>query len=147
QRPHRAARLPVPARRRPDRAAARPRRRRQRTPNPRARRAPRGDRRRRRPRTHARHPPDHHAHPAQGGSAMSSNPVRPTVPHRGITTLLALVAPTAVLTAAAVLTWSWRTDLPNPVAVHWGTGDGPDGFASLTSSLATMAIIGVLMAV
>lgn len=80
---------------------------------------------------------------------MSSNsvPTRPSVPHRGITTLLALVAPTAVLTAAAALTWSWREDLPDPVAVHWGTGEGPDGFASLTSSLATMAIIGVLMAV
>lgn len=80
---------------------------------------------------------------------MSSNPAptRPTVPHRGVTTLLALVAPTAVLTAAAALTWSWRDDLPTPVAVHWGTGGGPDGFASLASSLTTMAIIGVLMAV
>lgn len=80
---------------------------------------------------------------------MSSNPApaRPSVPHRGLTTLLALVAPTAVLTAAAALTWSWREDLPDPVAVHWGTGEGPDGFASLGSSLATMAIIGVLLAV
>lgn len=80
---------------------------------------------------------------------MSSNPApaRPTVPHRGVTTLLALVAPTAVLTTAAALTWSWRDDLPTPVAVHWGTGGGPDGFASLASSLTTMAIIGVLLAV
>ena len=40
-------------------------------------------------------------------------------------TALALVA------VAAIVVWSWRDDLPDPIASHWGAGSAPDGFMSL----------------
>lgn len=37
----------------------------------------------------------------------------------------------AVLAAAGVTVWSWRSELPDPVASHWGAGGRPDGFSSV----------------
>lgn len=58
---------------------------------------------------------------------------RTAVPHRTSSTLLGLVLPLALLFAAAALALSWRDDLPDPVAVHFGAGGTVDGYGSLTS--------------
>ncbi|WP_029289452.1 DUF1648 domain-containing protein [Cellulomonas sp. HZM] len=71
-----------------------------------------------------------------------SNPV----PDRLRTTLLTLVVPVALLAAATAVALSWADDLPDPVAVHWGT-DGPDGFGSLASAIWPMLLTGVVTSV
>jgi len=50
-----------------------------------------------------------------------------------------------VLAGSAGLAWSWRADLPDPVASHWGVGGGPDGFSSLGGVLAVLLGIGGAM--
>lgn len=73
---------------------------------------------------------------------MSSTSERPTA-----RLLVASTAvPVAVTVASAVLLWSWRTDLPDPVARHWGA-DGADGFSSLTTVIVMAVIMGLMFAV
>lgn len=67
-------------------------------------------------------------HPAGEPAASRS------VPFRFQTTLWALLVPLAITAVAIALAWSWRDELPDPVASHWG-GDGPDGFAPLSQGL------------
>src|SRR5262245_47556912 len=43
-----------------------------------------------------------------------------------------------VLAAAALIAWSWRSQLPDPVASHWGTVDRPDGFSTLSRLIAVV---------
>ncbi len=62
---------------------------------------------------------------------------RTPVPHRGASTLLGLVPSALVLVVTALLATSWRDDLPDPVATHFGP-DGADGFGSLGSTLAVL---------
>ena len=73
---------------------------------------------------------------------------RPTSPapsapptHRLSSALLGLVLPLVILAGATALAWSWKDDLPDPVATHWGSG-GVDGFSSLAGALAGAAGIG-----
>jgi hypothetical protein len=47
-----------------------------------------------------------------------------------------------ILLGAAALIWSWRDQLPDPVATHWGIRGVPDGFSSLGGSLAVLLGIG-----
>lgn len=68
-----------------------------------------------------------------------ATPVRTPVPHRGATTLLGLVVPVAVLATGTAVALSWRADLPDPVALHWGT-DGPDGFGPFAGALAPLLL-------
>jgi len=68
------------------------------------------------------------------------------VPHRVATTLLTLVVPVALLVIATLVALSWSDQLPDPVAVHWGT-DGADGFGSLASAVLPTLITGTLVAV
>ena len=70
---------------------------------------------------------------------------RTPVPHRVATTLLALVAPLVLLGIAVAVAVSWADDLPDPVAVHWGT-HGPDGFGSLAAAIVPMLVTGALLA-
>jgi hypothetical protein len=51
----------------------------------------------------------------------------------------------AVLAAAALVAWSWREELPDPVATHWGVGGVPDGFSSLNAAVAVLLGIGVVL--
>jgi len=68
---------------------------------------------------------------------------RPAVPYRGRTTLLTLLLPLAIAAATVALPWSWRDELPDPVATHWGT-HGVDGFGSYEPQvIVTAAIIAV----
>ncbi|SDC64638.1 Protein of unknown function [Sanguibacter gelidistatuariae] len=66
--------------------------------------------------------------------------------HRRSTTLLGLALPLIILVSSAVLAWSWKDTLPDPVATHWGT-DGVDGFGSLTGAIAVILVIGVLVTI
>jgi hypothetical protein len=50
----------------------------------------------------------------------------------------------AVLACAAGIAESWRGQLPDPVAIHWGV-NGPNGFSSLNVLLATLLGPGVLL--
>lgn len=59
--------------------------------------------------------------------------------------LMSTVLPLALAVGAAVLVWSWRDDLPDPVARHWGA-DGADGFSSLPTVMAMVVGLGVLFA-
>jgi len=68
------------------------------------------------------------------------------VPHRRSTTIITLVVPLLVLAAASLVALSWADDLPDPVAVHWGT-HGPDGFGSLATAILPMVVVGVLTSV
>lgn len=76
-------------------------------------------------------------------SLNSSAPVRR---HGAATTLLALVVPLAILAAAVLLTLTWRDDLPDPVATHWGT-DGPDGFSALRAYLTTSSVVAAVISI
>jgi hypothetical protein len=74
----------------------------------------------------------------------TADAARTPVPHRGLSTLLSLVPSALALVATALLVLSWRDDLPDPVAVHFGP-DGADGYGSLGSTLAVLgAVFGAL---
>lgn len=64
-------------------------------------------------------------------------PGRPPVPHRLSSTLLGLVPGLTVLVATTLVVTSWRGDLPDPVAVHFGP-DGADGYGSVGGVLALL---------
>ncbi|AEG43858.1 DUF1648 domain-containing protein [Isoptericola variabilis] len=49
---------------------------------------------------------------------------------RKVVVLASLVALGTVLLAAAIV-WTWRHELPDPVASHWSAAGEPDGFMSL----------------
>lgn len=71
-------------------------------------------------------------------SPASAVAQHPAVPFRGRTTLLALGAPAAIVATALAVAWSWRDELPHPIATHWGL-DGPDGFGSFTPNVVVPA--------
>lgn len=53
-------------------------------------------------------------------------------------TLVALV----LVAVAAAIVWSWRADLPDPIASHWSGASRPDGFMSLGAFvLTTVAMV------
>ncbi len=68
------------------------------------------------------------------------------VPYRALTTVLTLVVPVALVGAMFVVAHAWSDQLPDPVAVHFGT-DGPDGFSSLDGALWLPAGIALAVAV
>lgn len=47
-----------------------------------------------------------------------------------------------VLLVGAAIVWSWRAELPDPVASHWGAGGEPDGFSSLNGMIALLLGLG-----
>ncbi|NED98750.1 DUF1648 domain-containing protein [Phytoactinopolyspora halotolerans] len=59
--------------------------------------------------------------------------------------LAAAGIPAVVAAIGATLVQSWRDELPARVAIHWGT-DGPDGYASVTGVVTTIAAFGVAFA-
>lgn len=61
-----------------------------------------------------------------------------------ITAIWSSAVALALLAAAGVIAWSWRGELPSPVASHWSSaGARPDGFSSLAGFLAPMILVGV----
>jgi hypothetical protein len=67
------------------------------------------------------------------------------VPHRTASTVLALAVPLVLTVATVVVALSWRGDLPDPVAVHWGA-DGPDGSGTLDGFVLTSAVAAAVLA-
>ncbi len=63
-----------------------------------------------------------------------TQPAQVAVPDRARTTLLTLAVPLALACATVAVPWSWRDELPDPIAMHWGTS-GADGFGSLTPNI------------
>jgi hypothetical protein len=68
------------------------------------------------------------------------------VPHRTLTTVLTLVVPAALVASTFVVAGAWSAQLPDPVAVHFGT-DGADGFATPAGALWPPAVISLVVAV
>lgn len=60
--------------------------------------------------------------------------------------LLGAVLPIVILGAAFAIVLSWRSRLPDPMALHWGL-DGVDRVGSFTSHLLPFAIISVVLVV
>lgn len=65
----------------------------------------------------------------------ASTTVRTPAPHRGITLVWTVVVPALVTLAGSAVALSWRDDLPDPVASHWGPGGVVDGYSTLTTLL------------
>jgi len=62
---------------------------------------------------------------------------------RLMSTLLTLAAPLAVLAVGVGLALSWRGELPDPVATHWGT-EGVDGVGPFSTSLVVPVVVVLL---
>jgi hypothetical protein len=52
-----------------------------------------------------------------------------------------LVAPAIFTVVAMAIAWSWRDELPDPVATHWGPGGAADGFGSLETVLIFLPLL------
>ena len=74
-----------------------------------------------------------------------TTPVRAAVPYRARNAILTLAVPVAVQAVTTAVALSWRGDLPDLVATHWGT-DGPDGFSSVLSSVAICGVVTIALA-
>jgi hypothetical protein len=63
---------------------------------------------------------------------------------RHVTGAATTVGGLLVLVIGAAVAWSWRGELPDPVASHWGADGQPDGFSSLNTALAVLLGVGGL---
>jgi hypothetical protein len=61
------------------------------------------------------------------------------------TAVAAGLAGLTLLAIAAGIALSWRGDLPDPVATHWGIDGKPDDFSSLNTLLTMLLGLGVLL--
>ena len=52
--------------------------------------------------------------------------------------LITGVVPALIAMLGTVLMLSWASDLPDPIAVHWGPSGGPDGYGSLAEPIAVL---------
>jgi uncharacterized membrane protein len=75
-------------------------------------------------------------------ATSSSNP-RPAARHRTAGWVIAVGL--AVLVAATAVAQSWRGQLPDPVASHWGVDGTADVFSSVNGTLAVMLGFGVAL--
>ncbi|GAB2459064.1 DUF1648 domain-containing protein [Xylanimonas ulmi] len=74
---------------------------------------------------------------------VPTTPIAPWRPRARRAALGSAAAALALLGAAAMIALSWREDLPDPVAAHWGSGPAPDGFSSLDGFVTVLALVGV----
>jgi len=61
------------------------------------------------------------------------------------TAAITVLAGLAVLAGTALLVGSWRDELPDPVASHWGADGRPNGFSSLDGLLGYLLGLGALL--
>ena len=59
----------------------------------------------------------------------------------GVTALVGL----GLLGAAALLVNSWRPQLPDPVASHWGMDGNPNGYTTVGTAIGVMLVSGVVL--
>ena len=64
----------------------------------------------------------------------------------GASTGIGLVLPLMVYGLSAYLAFSWRAELPDLIATHWGS-NGPDGFSSLDKFVYTVVGAGIVLCV
>jgi len=64
---------------------------------------------------------------------------------RRLTAVVVTLIGLAILAVAAVIGYSWRGELPDPVATHWGVDGEPDGFAPIGAALGVMLGGGALL--
>lgn len=57
--------------------------------------------------------------------------------------VVALAFPAVATAVTVVLLLAWRSDLPDPLAIHWGGSGGPDGFGSLATILGVELALGL----
>lgn len=86
------------------------------------------------------------ARPGAATTRASSRGAGTPVPHRGMTTLLTLVVPLALMAAALVVALSWRDRLPDPVASHFGPGGVVDGTSSFWGMVSAIPMVGLPIA-
>lgn len=73
---------------------------------------------------------------------MTTHRWQPTARKAALWSALAALVLTAV---ASGIVWTWRNDLPDPLAAHWGArSSGPDNFVSLTSLVLSTALMVVI---
>ena len=53
---------------------------------------------------------------------------RTPVPHRRSTTAITLGVPAVMVAVVVAVALSWRPELPDPIAIHWGPGGAADRF-------------------
>jgi hypothetical protein len=82
-------------------------------------------------------------HPAIDPSASDAEAIgRRARRRRNVTGAAVLVGGLSVIVIAAVIAWTWRSRLPDPVASHWGISGTPDGFSSFGSALGLLLGLG-----
>lgn len=57
--------------------------------------------------------------------------------------VVAAVLPAAVVAVALALQISWRGDVPDPMATHWGPSGRADGYGSPVQSIVLTAVVGL----
>ncbi|WP_222195427.1 hypothetical protein [Modestobacter italicus] len=75
-------------------------------------------------------------------SSTRNGPGSTEGPLRRVRAVVAVAAPLAAWAAGVAVVAAWRAELPDPVAVHWGTA-GADGFAA---PLTTVLLTGIVPA-
>jgi hypothetical protein len=82
-------------------------------------------------------------HPATDPSSTDAEAIgRRASRRRNATGATVLFGGLSVVVVAAVLAFSWRSRLPDPVASHWGVHGTPDGFASVASAIGLLLGLG-----
>lgn len=66
---------------------------------------------------------------------------RTRVPHRGATTIATLGVPAVMVAVVVALALSWRSELPDPIAIHWGPGGEADRFGPLGPHVTAHVVI------
>ena len=61
---------------------------------------------------------------------------------RRVTGAVVMATGLLIIAVAAIVIWSWRAELPDPVASHWGANGRPDGFTSLGGIFAVLLGLG-----
>ena len=81
---------------------------------------------------------------SSSGPSVPAPSNAPINQHRISTTLLGLVLPLGILATACAIAMSWRADLPDLVATHWGS-DGADDFSSLSGATVLPAVVAAVV--
>lgn len=76
----------------------------------------------------------------RSGLRTDADTTRPPLPHRGRAVALGIALPLALIIATYALVIAWLPDLPDPVALHWGTR-GVDRIGPVTELLTVGSVL------
>jgi len=77
---------------------------------------------------------------------VAASRTRVPVPHRRSTTAITLGIPAAMVVLVVAVALSWRPELPDPIAIHWGPGGEADRFGPFGPHVIAHAVIVTLFA-